>query len=288
MNKYQYVCENYKKPKPILFNTEMVRAILDGRKTQTRRPIDVDISNNLDIDKDGSIYGYQCPETGDIYNLSEIINNIAPYQPGDILYVRETFSIDKEGDYVYRTNYGTTEDDSFPPTMFKWKPSIHMPKEAARIFLRVTDVRVERLQDITEEDARAEGVIAEAHDDFSHTYPSHKHAFHKLWNSINLTRGYGWCSNPWVWVIEFERVREMNTIDSSDLRDGFITRKLVVKENVPDDEIRKMEQQLIDWGIHLASRFDGDDNYFVVGFENELDLLAFHLAGLGVELKEIN
>ena len=79
----------------------------------------------------------------------------------------------------------------------------------------------------------------------------------------------------------------MGVIRTSDLRDGFITRKLVVKENVPDDEIRKMEQQLIDWGIHLASRFDGDDNYFVVGFENELDLLAFQLAVLGAELKEI-
>ena len=133
MNKYQYVCENYKKPKPILFNTEMVRVILDGGKTQTRRPIDVDISNNFDCDPDGTVVAYMNPETGDMYDPLEI----APYKQGDILYVRETFSIDKEGDYVYRTNYGTTEDDSFPPTMFKWKPSIHMPKEAARIERRV-------------------------------------------------------------------------------------------------------------------------------------------------------
>ena len=208
MNEYQYVCENYKKPKPILFNTEMVRVILDGRKTQTRRPIDVDISNNFDCDPDGTVVAYMNPETGDMYDPLEI----APYKQGDILYVRETFYpckhviIDGEQQYLYRATF--EQPEKYPDFKPKWKPSIHMPKEAARIFLRVTNVRVERLQDITEEDARAEGVIAEAHDDFSHTYPSHKHAFHKLWNSINLTRGYGWCSNPWVWVIEFERVRE--------------------------------------------------------------------------------
>src|SRR5690606_29873473 len=127
----------------------------------------------------------QRPETGDIYNLSEIINNIAPYQPGDILYVRETFSIDKEGNYVYRTNYGTTEDDSFPPTMFKWKPSIHMPKEAARIFLRVTNVRVERLQDLLAIDVQKEGFEERGECEDS-------------WDDTYLEKGCGWNKNPWV------------------------------------------------------------------------------------------
>lgn len=199
MNKYQYVCENYKKPKPILFNTEMVRAILDGRKTQTRRPIDVDISNNLDIDKDGSIYGYQCPETGDIYNLSEIINNIAPYQPGDILYVRETFYpckhviIDGEQQYLYRATF--EQPEKYPDFKPKWKPSIHMPKEAARIFLRVTNVRVERLQDLLAIDVQKEGF-------------EERGEFEDSWDDTYLEKGYGWDKNPWVWVIEFERVRE--------------------------------------------------------------------------------
>ena len=191
MNKYQYVCENYKKPKPILFNTEMVQAILEGRKGQTRRPIDVDISNNFDCDPDGTVVAYMNPETGDMYDPLEI----APYKQGDILYVRETFSIDKEGDYVYRTNYGTTEDDSFPPTMFKWKPSIHMPKEAARIFLRVTNVRVEKLKNITDEDIQAEGLQSRG-------------GFAGAWDELYLGNGFGWDKNPWVWVIEFERVRE--------------------------------------------------------------------------------
>ena len=192
MNKYQYVCENYKKPKPILFNTEMVRAILDGRKTQTRRPIDVDISNNFDIDKDESIYGYQCPETGDIYNLSEIINNIAPYQPGDILYVRETFSPNffPDDSPVYKASCPKSEWSEI-----RWKPSIFMPKEVARIFLRVTNVRVEKLKNITDEDIQAEGLQSRG-------------GFAGAWDELYLGNGFGWDKNPWVWVIEFERVRE--------------------------------------------------------------------------------
>jgi len=152
----------------------MVQAILDGKKTQTRRVIkDKDITNNFDIDVDGSAYAYINPATGDSCPPTAI----AKYQVGDILWVRETWGFvdcDKcggecctgapdnykgeDGCFVYRANYGTTEDDSFPPSMFKWKPSIHMPREAARIFLKVTNVKVERVQDITEEDAIAEGI----------------------------------------------------------------------------------------------------------------------------------
>ena len=177
--------------KPILFNTEMVRAILEGRKTMTRRVVKPQ------------------PEfciASDIRNRQPLafwVDNarwVKPrYQPGDILWVRETWSRDESGEYVYRTNYGTTEDDSFPPSMFKWRPSIHMPREAARIFLRVTNVRVERVQDITAHDAIREGMESEIPFDTVDE-------FKELWNNLNAKRGYGWESNPWVWVVKFERI----------------------------------------------------------------------------------
>ena len=157
--------------KPIIFSTEMVQAILGSRKTQTRRVIKAPV---LDAVREPDTVAVQ-------------------YRRGGILWVRETWSKDVNGDYVYRTNYGSTEDDSFPPSLFKWRPSIHMPKAAARIWLEVTDVRVERVQDITEEDAQAEGVDSLAD-------------FIELWDKLNAKRGYGWDTNPWVWVIEFRVV----------------------------------------------------------------------------------
>ena len=201
--------------KPIIFSTPMVQAILADRKTQTRRVIkDKDITNNFDIDVDGSVYAYIDQATGDSFPPTAI----ARYQIGDILWVRETWGKDENGEYVYRTNYGTTEDDSFPPSIFKWRPSIHMPREAARIFLKVTNVRVERLQDISEEDARAEGIswLDEAcysnngwtptlYDPDSGGSPVFRDGFTALWDSINAKRGYDWETNPWVWVYEFEK-----------------------------------------------------------------------------------
>lgn len=184
--------------KPILFSTEMVQAILAGRKTMTRRVIkDRDIINNFDIDVDGSVYAYIDQETGDSYPPTAI----ARYHIGDILWVRETWSRDESGEYVYRTNYGTTKDDSFPPSMFRWRPSIHMPREAARIFLKVTNVKVERVQDITAHDAIREGMESEIPFDTVDE-------FKELWNNLNAKRGYGWESNPWVWVYEFERTEK--------------------------------------------------------------------------------
>ncbi len=185
--------------KPIIFSTPMVQAILDGRKTQTRRLIkDKDITNNFDIDVDGSAYAYINPETGDSCPPTAI----AKYQVGDILWVRETWSRDESGEYVYRTNYGTTEDDSFPPSVFKWKPSIHMPREAARIFLLVTNVRVERVQDITEDEAIKEGAKAYGPNNCSGT--SARIAFAEIWDKT--TTEHEWRTNPWVWVIEFEKI----------------------------------------------------------------------------------
>jgi hypothetical protein len=202
--------ELLKNAKQILFNTEMVQAILDGRKTVTRRKIDRDITNFCDVEVDGTLLDYQNCH-GDFINPIDLCR----YKVGDILYVRETWSIHEcvkcqagipalggecKCEYVYRTNYGATD--------FRWKPSIHMPKEAARIFLKVTDVRVERLQDITEEGAIAEGMSKTLVDGV--VFISAKGNFHVLWDSLNIKRGYGWEDNPWVWVIEFERVEVEN------------------------------------------------------------------------------
>jgi hypothetical protein len=202
--------ELLKNAKPILFNTEMVQAILDGRKTVTRRKIGRDITNFCDVDTDGTLLDYQNCD-GDFINPVDLCR----YKVGDILYVRETWSIHEcvkcqagmpalggecKCEYVYRASYGATD--------FRWKPSIHMPKEAARIFLKVTDVRVERLQDITEEDAIAEGMSKTLVDGV--IFISAKGNFHVLWDSLNIKRGYGWEDNPWVWVIEFERVEVEN------------------------------------------------------------------------------
>ena len=181
--------------KPILFSTSMVQAILDGRKTQTRRVIKP--QPNSKAEYKGTEIGKHVFETDiDMWHIK------SPYQPGQVLWVRETWSMIDDmpyDNYVYRTDYGTTEDDSFPPSMFKWKPSIHMPREAARIFLRVKNVRVERLQDITAHDAIREGMESETPFDTVDE-------FKELWNNLNAKRGYGWDTNPWVWVVKFERI----------------------------------------------------------------------------------
>jgi len=193
--------ELLKNAKPILFSTEMVQAILDGRKTVTRRKIDRDITNFCDVEVDGILLDYQNCH-GDFINPIDLCR----YRKGDILWVRETWSehqeyynnsakVFAEPHYIYKAD-GVYAN--------KWRPSIHMPKEAARIFLKVTDVRVERLQDITEEDAITEGMSKTLVDGV--IFISAKGNFHVLWDSLNIKRGYGWEDNPWVWVIEFERV----------------------------------------------------------------------------------
>ena len=207
--------------KPILFNTEMVRAILESRKSCTRRIVKPQqfIGMLLDKCKNGApekflkekklMFKPYCDMT-DI----ELINTAykAPYQPGDILYVRETWHkyIKRVGEgeschlaefYGYKASIANSEDADEP-----WKPSIHMPKEAARIWLKVTGVRVERLQEITTDGIRNEGLSSMAvhAGDMEIAMEEWKN----LWNStvkkpdINC---YGWDANPWVWVIEFER-----------------------------------------------------------------------------------
>lgn len=211
--------------KPILFNTEMVRAILEGRKTCTRRVIKPQweecpackyVHNEYIYDKMAeNVYCARCgcplePERR------------SPYQPGDILYVRETWQylyeldgneqvVEGTGKYYYAATDTIPFDTYVDENGVKhdhapWKPSIHMPKEAARIWLKVTDVRVERLQDITADDIRSEGLssIAVHAGNMEIALKEWK----KLWNSTikksDLDR-YGWDANPWVWVIEFER-----------------------------------------------------------------------------------
>lgn len=255
------------KMKPILFNTEMVRAIQDGRKTVTRRlmkpqPKDTECKHEMSTHNDmvpefcDGDYSAACRKCG--WGISQNGESVfqPPYVPGDILYVRETFM--KEGDrYYYRADFESdwldpceTLSGGYPSACryrncdtccaegerIRWKPSIHMPKEAARIFLRVKSVRVERLQNITEGDAikegvpdewpmepvycpecQGEGLVGALHPgtlgymevDCPYCEKAIKR-FENLWNSTMRSTDrdiYGWAANPWVWVIEFEKYK---------------------------------------------------------------------------------
>ena len=193
--------------KPILFNTEMVQAILNNRKTVTRRVCkeigSYDFAWALDErpyfkNEEWSYELQTAVDDSRIYSLK------APYQTGDILYVRETWLKADDGIH-YRADETTTSKELRESYGYKWKPSIHMPKDLARIFLKVKDVKIERLQDIKDSWRFGEEGINEVHGFRSEMV----HDFIKLWNStikkIDLDQ-YGWKANPWVWVIEFERV----------------------------------------------------------------------------------
>ncbi len=176
--------------KPILFNTEMVRAILDGRKSCTRRIIKPQPQGYFEVSEE-PLY---------IYDTDGKQGKITPpYQPGDILYVRETWKQAPNGYYYYEDWQRNDIAD-----VTKWHPSIHMPKEAARIWLKVTDVRVERLQEMWASDVPKEGIYFNK----PTTADEMLMAFAKLWNSTIKKSDidcYGWNANPVVWVIEFER-----------------------------------------------------------------------------------
>lgn len=195
--------------KPILFNTEMVRAILDGRKTCTRRLPRKQIEEKY-IEYDEWVQAVAVP--GCTYlREKEFYTQYPPYQPGDILYVRETWCglpVNEAGHFRRHPIYYYKADGDLRPEGWRgaWHPSIHMPKEAARIWLKVTDVRVERLQDITSEQIYREGT--EVEEPFVLNGEEKRYAFSVLWNSTikksDLDR-YGWDANPYVFVIEFER-----------------------------------------------------------------------------------
>lgn len=191
--------------KPILFNAEMVRVILDGRKTCTRR---ICKDANERTVPDMEFYNadrrtYAVHNFADKEHMEQLstAERTCPICPGDILYVRETWKKAPNGYYYYEDWQKNDIAD-----ITKWKPSIHMPKEAARIWLKVTNVKVERLQDITSEQICKEGV--EVEEPYVLNGEEKRYAFSNLWNSTvkksELDR-YGWDANPYVWVISFER-----------------------------------------------------------------------------------
>lgn len=190
--------------KPILFNTEMVKAILDGRKTMTRRII-------------------KYPSFGYFENEPPKVK--CNYKVGDILYVRETYMEHRthfipnglpNPHILYKANYDNLESSMMSCGIDQWKPSIHMPKIYARLFLRVTDVRVELLQDISSKQIVKEGVRTGVithylkqmpFDSEEYIHEAHTMAFRDIWDSTIKPKDlslYGWEANPWVCVIEFE------------------------------------------------------------------------------------
>lgn len=197
--------------KPILFNTEMVRAILDGRKSCTRRickdanECTVPDMDYYDPDKRTyAVHNYADKKHTDKLSIAE---RTCPICPGDILYVRETWCLRFDGEkYFYKADKNTSREEKhlLDYDDVRWRPSIHMPKGAARIWIKVTDVRVERLQEITETQAQSEG----CNSGLLTGACTARGQFEDLWNSTIKKSDldyYGWSANPWVWVIEFER-----------------------------------------------------------------------------------
>jgi len=224
--------------RPILFSTPMVRAILEGRKTQTRRVIKQKVSGPETINDAHAICQDGCGDWiawfgrggefgGRLFKTdaeyAEFTLRAYPNgggfacrygKPGDRLWVRETFAVrldckpgtPKAIQYLAYKESGV-DLGAMWHSYSNWKPSIHMPRWASRITLEVVNVRAERLQAITNDDAKAEGVNewnGEEPGDFCGE-------FRELWDSINSDRGYGWEANPWVWVVEFKTVTQEAT-----------------------------------------------------------------------------
>lgn len=200
--------------KPILFNTGMTRAILEDRKTVTRRVVKPQPNGNgmVKMPDDSCWPGYWA-EVGSARVVKP------PYQPGDVVYVRETFAQPAKHIFWYKADFKLRN--------ILWRPSIHMPREAARLFLLVTRVRVERLQAITEDDAEAEG----AEKMYPYTDPetgktafllhqngTFRAGFSQIWDNTIKSADRatcGWEANPWVWVIEFERISKEEAINGA-------------------------------------------------------------------------
>lgn len=201
--------------KPILYNTEMVRAILDGRKTMTRRLIKPQPQTGavVEYNENKGIY-WSWWMDGDKHFAPKDGIKKPPYNPGQYLYVRETWYLTDclglQNGYIYKASVDERQLRILEKTtgiIPKWRPSIHMPKEVARIFLKVTDVRAERLQEITLDQIYKEGVQTE--------YPYQLngeekiYAFRNIWDSTikkQDLKEYGWDGNPWVFVISFDRM----------------------------------------------------------------------------------
>ncbi|EAP4479904.1 hypothetical protein RWF45_002202 [Salmonella enterica] len=202
------------KERGMIFNAEMVRAILDGRKTQTRRPIKWKQTRFTEIGEreDGSKW----PWSEDAEHACDFWHPCPFGAVGDRIWVRETFRVHSRATDVATLVYRASVRNSWteqthrvpiavcdkPATPEKWTPSIHMPRWASRILLEITDVRVERLRDLSEEDAKSEGITPPA----GGVLPGWEYRinFRDLWMDIYGTDS--WEANPWVWVIEFKRV----------------------------------------------------------------------------------
>ena len=208
--------------KPILFSTAMVQAILAGNKTQTRRVVkpQPESMEYITIGHWERISGGK--RYAAAFGCNGVINEMRKprFSVGDILYVRETWARVPTTAYIHSDGVVMTDAGNYESYIYRagwersnpkpWKPSLFMPRDAARLFLRVTAVRPERVQDITEEDAKAEGVpkgyIVQGKYSTWTKGSTHKTSFEHLWDSLNAKRGYGWEANPWVWVYAFEKI----------------------------------------------------------------------------------
>ena len=221
---------------PILFSTPMVQAILEGRKTQTRREVKPQPSADtfaFSFGKvlDGSERRVLCMhKQNPVKDKLPIVDSMQlPYgEPGDVLWVRETWAV-AGARTRYKADHDWTDEEIELGETAQWKPSIHMPKSACRIFLEVVSVRVERLQDISEADAKQEGIsivdqnpvniynnyvfnvknaMWPGYGSITKTYgfTNPKDSFHSLWESINGHQS--WVINPWVWVVEFKQIEK--------------------------------------------------------------------------------
>lgn len=240
--------------KPILFNTEMVQAILEGRKTTTRR-LFKDLKE-FESREDGFIQADISNKNGVYYfagTIEELSKLFSKYKVGDILYVRETWCIqsmknyEKNIKFLYKARSQELNEVSVSDERYKdlikfiskngWQPSLFMPKEAARIFLKVTNVKVERLKDITDEGARLEGAnhmqkyyfpFRVKHDEKHKKclyekpleYGDYRTTFAQIWdNTLNKNDKLAWKytfeNNPYVWVIEFERISKDEALKES-------------------------------------------------------------------------
>lgn len=197
-----------KKERPILFSTPMVQAILEGKKTMTRR-----IMKPQPIKLDSVNYDWNGLWFTDKNHCGRVLRNKCPYgEVGDILWVRETWKYEESTKYTDVCSDGVFyyKADKDSHIIRGWKPSIFMPKEACRIRLEITNIMVERLNDISEEDAINEGVEKwldgnyKAYGKNAGKYERAKDSFRSLWQSINGEQS--WEANPWVWIIEFKQI----------------------------------------------------------------------------------
>ena len=201
---------------PILFSGEMVKAILAGKKTQTRRVIKAPfpfLNGYYTNWSDDADVWYPTTPSGKIGLAKPIW---CPYgKIGDHLWVRETFSrVDKGNFTIFKADGLTAEEYGYDK--ITWKPSIFMPRRASRITLEVTDIRVERVQDISQEDIESEGIqfvdgylseLCVLRDCVAGIRSTRIKFYKNLWDKINGKRGFGWDVNPWVWVVSFKRIK---------------------------------------------------------------------------------